>query len=48
MIHPDGLIPVVHFLKGHHNAQFTNIIDIACMDVPSRENRFEVSSVISI
>ena len=42
MISPDGIEPVLLFLKGHHNAQFTNITDIACVDVPSRVNRFEV------
>lgn len=42
MIHPDGVIPVMTFLRDHTNAQFTNIIDIAGVDVPSRECRFEV------
>ena len=43
MIHPDGVVPVISFLKDHTNAQFTNIIDIAGVDVPSRKYRFEVS-----
>ena len=42
MIHPSGIIPVVSFLKDNHNAQFTNITDIAGVDVPSRHYRFEV------
>ena len=42
MIHPDGIIPVLSFLKDHQNAQFTNIIDIAGLDKPTLENRFEV------
>lgn len=42
LIHPEGLVPVVAFLREHHNSQFTNIIDIAGMDVPSRAFRFEV------
>ena len=46
MIHPEGIIPTMQFLKDHHNAQFLNIIDIAGMDVPTRPYRFEV--VISI
>ena len=42
MIHPDGVIPVLSFLKDHQNAQFTNIVDIAGVDKPTLENRFEV------
>ena len=42
MIHPEGIIPTMQFLKDHHNTQFLNIIDIAGMDVPTREYRFEV------
>jgi NADH dehydrogenase (ubiquinone) Fe-S protein 3 len=44
LIVPEGVLPVLQFLKDHHNAQFTNITDIAGMDVPSREYRFEVSN----
>lgn len=47
LIHPEGVIPVASFLKDHHNAQYLNIIDIAGVDIPSRENRFEVLSVFS-
>lgn len=43
MIHPEGVLPVLSFLKDHHNAQFLSIADIAGMDVPTREYRFEVS-----
>lgn len=43
LICPEGVVPVLTFLKDHHNAQFTNLIDIAGMDVPSRQYRFEVS-----
>jgi len=42
LIHPTGVLPVAHFLKGHHAAQFTNITFITCVDVPTRKNRFEV------
>jgi len=42
MIHPDGVIPVLQFLKSHTNAQFTNIVDIAGVDKPTLENRFEI------
>jgi len=42
LICPEGVIPVITFLKDHHNCQFTNIIDIAGMDVPARPFRFEI------
>lgn len=42
LIHPEGVLPVLQFLKDHHNAQFVNLVDIAGMDVPSREYRFEI------
>lgn len=43
LIHPEGIIPVMTFLKDHHNAQYLNIVDIAGVDVPNRPYRFEVS-----
>lgn len=43
LICPEGVVPVLQFLKDHHNAQFASLIDIAGMDVPSRKYRFEVS-----
>ena len=46
MIHPEGIIPVLTFLKDHTNAQFLCITDIAGVDVPTRENRFEVSVLV--
>ena len=42
LIDPEGIIPVLTFLKDHTNAQFTNVSDICGMDVPTRQNRFEV------
>ncbi|XP_074604771.1 NADH:ubiquinone oxidoreductase core subunit S3 [Brevipalpus obovatus] len=42
LIAPQGILPVIAFLKGNHTTQFTNLSDIAGMDVPSRINRFEV------
>ena len=42
LIAPDGTVPVMQFLKDNHNCQFTNLSDIAGMDVPSRPFRFEV------
>lgn len=46
MIHPDGVIPVMTFLRDHHNAQFTNIIDIVGVDKPMLENRFEIVYIL--
>ncbi|XP_017773795.1 PREDICTED: NADH dehydrogenase [ubiquinone] iron-sulfur protein 3, mitochondrial [Nicrophorus vespilloides] len=42
LIAPDGIVPILQFLKDHHNCQFTNLTDIAGMDVPSRQFRFEI------
>lgn len=42
LIAPEGVVPVLQFLKDHHQAQFSNLVDIAGMDVPSRKYRFEV------
>lgn len=39
---PEGVIPVLTFLKDHHSAQFANLVDIAGMDVPNRPYRFEI------
>ncbi|XP_056636076.1 NADH dehydrogenase [ubiquinone] iron-sulfur protein 3, mitochondrial-like [Diorhabda sublineata] len=42
LIVPEGIVPVLQFLKDHHNAQFSNLVDIAGMDVISRPYRFEI------
>lgn len=42
MVVPVGILPTIAFLRAHHNAQFTNIIDITAIDVPNRIYRFEV------
>lgn len=48
-IAPSGIVPVISFLKRHHQTQFTNIVDIAGVDVPARQNRFElVYNLLSI
>lgn len=39
---PEGVIPVLTFLKDHHNAQFVSLADIAGVDVPTRQYRFEI------
>jgi NADH dehydrogenase (ubiquinone) Fe-S protein 3 len=47
MIAPEGVIPTVMFLKNHHHCLFWNLVDIAAMDVPTRQYRFEVRCFIS-
>lgn len=42
LIAPEGILPVLQFLKDHHNCQFTNLSDLCAVDVPQRANRFEV------
>uniref|UniRef100_A0A9N6WUU4 NADH dehydrogenase [ubiquinone] iron-sulfur protein 3, mitochondrial n=1 Tax=Lynceus sp. MCZ IZ 141354 TaxID=1930659 RepID=A0A9N6WUU4_9CRUS len=42
LVVPEGIIPVLRFLKDHHQCQFTNLADLGAMDVPSREYRFEL------
>uniref|UniRef100_R4WDJ1 NADH dehydrogenase [ubiquinone] iron-sulfur protein 3, mitochondrial n=1 Tax=Riptortus pedestris TaxID=329032 RepID=R4WDJ1_RIPPE len=42
LIAPEGVLPVLQFLKDHHNAQFSVLTDIAGVDVPSRKYRFEI------
>lgn len=42
LIHPDGIIPVLTFLRDHTNAQFKSLADLTAVDVPSRQYRFEV------
>ena len=42
LIAPEGVLPVITFLKDHHNAQFASLADICGLDMPTREYRFEV------
>ena len=46
LIAPEGILPVLTFLRDHTNAQFKSLADITAVDVPSRENRFEVNFCI--
>ncbi|XP_078077460.1 NADH dehydrogenase [ubiquinone] iron-sulfur protein 3, mitochondrial [Mustelus asterias] len=41
-IHPDGIIPVLTFLRDHTNAQFKSLADETAVDIPSRPFRFEI------
>nr|XP_022918017.1 NADH dehydrogenase [ubiquinone] iron-sulfur protein 3, mitochondrial [Onthophagus taurus] len=42
LVVPEGILPVLQFLKDHHNAQFSNLTDITAVDVPTRPYRFEI------
>lgn len=48
MIHPEGVLPVLTFLRDHTTAQFRNLIDLTAVDVPTRQNRFEVTVLSSL
>lgn len=42
LIHPEGVVPVMTFLKEHHKTQFQSFIGVTAIDVPARVYRFEV------
>lgn len=42
LIHPEGIIPVLTFLRDHHNAQFRLLMDVTAVDIPKNVYRFEV------
>jgi len=42
LIAPEGVLPVITFLKDHHNAQFASLADICGVDMPTRKYRFEI------
>ncbi|KAI9216487.1 hypothetical protein BC828DRAFT_411650 [Blastocladiella britannica] len=39
---PSAVVPVVTFLRDHTNAQYKQCMDVAGVDYPTKENRFEV------
>ncbi|XP_019629092.1 PREDICTED: NADH dehydrogenase [ubiquinone] iron-sulfur protein 3, mitochondrial-like [Branchiostoma belcheri] len=46
LIAPEGVVPVLSFLKDHHNAQFGSLADIACVDIPTKPYRFELVYIL--
>ena len=42
LIAPSGVVPVMTYLKNHHNCQFGSMVDICGVDIPSRSNRFVI------
>jgi len=48
-IHPAGIRPVLSFLKDHSLAKFESMSDFTAVDIPNRQNRFElVYNLLSI
>jgi len=41
-IHPAGIRPVMSFLKDHSLAKFESMSDFTAVDIPNRQNRFEL------
>ncbi|KAI6648294.1 NADH dehydrogenase [Oopsacas minuta] len=39
LIDPDGVIPVLMFLRDNHNCQFCQLLDITALDIPTRKFR---------
>jgi len=42
LICPEGVVPVLSFLRDHTNAQFKQLMDVTAVDWPSKPYRFEV------
>lgn len=42
MIHPEGILPVLSFLRENQKTQFHSFINVTAVDVPTRPYRFEV------
>jgi len=42
LIAPEGVIPVITFLRDHSNAQFKCLMDVTAVDWPDRPYRFEI------
>ncbi|OAF68897.1 hypothetical protein A3Q56_03356, partial [Intoshia linei] len=42
LIHPEGIIPIITYLKEHTAHQYNNICDITAIDVPQKMYRFEI------
>lgn len=42
LISPEGVIPVLTFLRDHQNAQFRSLMELTAVDVPKKVYRFEL------
>ena len=47
LICPEGITPVLTFLRDHQNAQFRSLMELTAIDVPKRVYRFEVMCYFS-
>ena len=45
LIAPEGIIPVLTFLKDHTNAQYKSMADLTAVDKLGKPYRFEVCAV---
>ena len=46
LIAPEGVIPVLTFLRDHTNAQYKSLADLTAVDKPEKPCRFEVHNKI--
>ena len=44
LVSPEGILPILEFLRDHTNAQFKQLMDMTVVDIPSKPYRFEVPS----
>ncbi|XP_065065240.1 NADH dehydrogenase [ubiquinone] iron-sulfur protein 3, mitochondrial-like [Rhopilema esculentum] len=42
LVSPDGILPILEFLRDHTNSQFKQLMDMTVVDIPSKPYRFEV------
>jgi len=42
LVSPEGILPILEFLRDHTNGQFKQLMDMTAVDVPSRPYRFEI------
>lgn len=42
LVSPDGVLPILEFLRDHTNAQYKQLMDMTAVDIPTRPYRFEV------
>ena len=46
LIHPDGIIPVLSFLRDNQNSQYCQLMDVTALDVPTKMYRFELVYIL--
>ena len=48
LIAPMSVVPVLTFLRDHTKTRYKSLIDITAVDVPTRQNRFEVCMRVGV